>query len=223
MGSNNKSINRKVKKYSNNKKISRWLIAAIIDWLIIIVAIIIALQMNNVVVYFIVIFIVGTRQHALTQLGHDGAHYLVSDNYKLNDFLTNLFCFWPLMIGLSGYRNFHFQHHRYMGTKLDPELKEKKLEKPQWDVPMKINRMKKYFLEDLIGLHFRNVLHLFKEIKHKNKVNIMGTIIIWIIILIVLYFTNLLGALIIWFVSLFTSFWAVFRVRAYHEHLGTRR
>ena len=122
---------------------------------------------------------------------------------------------------MTGYRRFHFEHHRYVGTRLDPELKMKKFDKPQWDIPLKEGRMIRYFIEDLFGLHITHVLHYFNEIKHVKKKQWTGTIIMWSLILLALYFTHSLEALFIWFVALSTSFWAVFRVRIYHEHLGT--
>jgi len=68
------------------------------------------------------VFVIGTRQHAILILAHDGGHGQASANRKLNDLVTNLFSLWPFGLGVSGYRKFHFAHHRYMGTELDPEL-----------------------------------------------------------------------------------------------------
>ena len=91
------------------------------------------------------ITVIAARQHALGTLGHDGAHRLICRNRVLNDLLANILCTWPLMSNLSGYRAFHFEHYRKVGTPDDPELIHKNnewriLNVPvlgQWPVPIR--------------------------------------------------------------------------------------
>jgi len=65
-------------------------------------------------------------------LGHDGTHYTLSGNARLNDILTNLVCFLPLGLTVSGYRALHYAHHQHTGTEHDPELRNKRMRSPQW-------------------------------------------------------------------------------------------
>src|SRR5712692_4137354 len=93
-----------------------WLADAAMDWLVIAAA----LGMIHLWPHFYTalagILIIGNRQHALTILGHDGTHYTLSRSAALNDFLTNLICFWPLGLTVSGYRALHYAHHKNTGT-----------------------------------------------------------------------------------------------------------
>ena len=105
-----------------------WLTDAAIDWLVIGGAL--ADDPAYVPHFYTVlagILIIGNRQHALAILGHDGTHYTLSRNAALNDFLTNLFCFWPLGLTVSGYRALHYAHHKNTGTENDPELGHKRM------------------------------------------------------------------------------------------------
>jgi len=53
-------------------------------------------------------------------LGHDGTHFTLSHARGWNDFLTNLFAFWPIGLTVSGYRALHFKHHKHTGTDMTP-------------------------------------------------------------------------------------------------------
>lgn len=84
-----------------------WLRTLIIDLAIIVAAfIVLPLPFS--------ILVIGTRQHALAILGHDGAHG------HATQWMTRL-VFWSIGVNLERYRAFHFDHHKYLGTDRDPE------------------------------------------------------------------------------------------------------
>ena len=112
-----------------------WLADAALDWLVIAAAVAMIQLWPHVYTVLAGILIIGNRQHALAILGHDGTHYTLSRNAALNDFLTNLFCFWPLGLTVSGYRALHYAHHKNTGMENDPELGHKRMRSPQWDLP----------------------------------------------------------------------------------------
>ena len=209
----------------SKRKVGPWLAATLTDWGLIVVSMAFAIQVRNIFVTFLAILIIGSRIHALSILGHDGAHRLISSNRKLNDFLTNFFCFWPMGICLDAYRYFHFKHHRLVGTNQDPELPARALERPDWDVPTTKEALLKQVIRDLFGFNVRFVYVLIKTINPKSCVKtsqilkpyfLQGSLILMII------FCGYYEALLLWIVSLSTSFVAVFRLRGWFEHIGTK-
>ena len=190
------------------------------------------------------IIVIGSRQHALGILGHDGAHGHGIRNLKVNDFLTNLFCFWPIGMHLPVYRRFHFHHHKHIGTLDDPELITKYWSGPNWDLPVSMKLICFNFLIDLSGIGFLTYKRrLFKKkfidiFLHKNIKNtdhgakffntletehktIHAEIIFMIIAIGILAYYALWNVIILWFVSLLTAAFAFFRIRIWTEHLGT--
>ena len=69
------------------------------------------------------ILIVGARQLGLAIISHDGAHFLLYKNRRLNDWV----CEWLLNRPLLGasvvpYRTYHLNHHRFTQQPNDPDL-----------------------------------------------------------------------------------------------------
>ena len=122
-------------KYLNERAAWPWLKDALLDWAVMIAAIVMAGAWRNPAGYMLAVLILGNRQHGLALLGHDGTHYTLSHNRKLNDFLTNLFAWWPLLLTNGGYRTLHNGHHKHLSTDDDPEIVHKKSRAPQWDLP----------------------------------------------------------------------------------------
>ena len=55
-------------------------------------------------------------------LVHDGAHNLLFSNPKINDFISQWFCAYPVFQDNRVYRPYHLKHHRFTETELDPDL-----------------------------------------------------------------------------------------------------
>lgn len=216
-----------------------WMLAVFIDWFIIFLTLFLTYLLFTVTTSYspvlrffililgglITILIIGSKQHAIAILAHEGAHGLIIKPLWLNDFLVELFCFWPLGVGLDGYRNYHFSHHHNMGTSLDPELEQKKLSAPEWDLPNKSNSLSSRFIKDLFGLNLNHFLLFLQHNKlmRKEKTirDIFGPIIWWIIVAVIIIYLKIWWVLLIWVVSICTSFLAFFRLRAWTEHVGT--
>lgn len=202
-------------------KISRWLFNTILDWAIIISLMIAAIKLNHPVVYILSVFIIGSRQHALAIMGHDGAHYAACENRQLNDIMASVFVFWPLGIGINGYRKFHFAHHKKVGTPEDPELILKRLSRPQWELPAKNSKHITHLIKDLFGISYRELFKISRSIKSVGKIDIIGPVTWWLVMIVTLFYFGQYIPLILWFASVFTSYWAVFRLRVWFEHQGT--
>ena len=97
-----------------------WARDLVVDWVVISFSI--ALSVVCPYCIPLSVFIVGNRQHALSILGHDATHKLVSKNRFINESLGNYFCYSPLLIPWREYRSFHAKHHKFLGTTKDPEL-----------------------------------------------------------------------------------------------------
>ena len=195
-----------------------WSISVAVNWFAIAAAISLAYHFDHLAGYALAVLIVGTRQHALAVLGHDGAHLHVTGNRRINDAVTSFFCFWPLGVGLHGWRKFHFNHHRTVGTAADPELAIKRKYPGRWSP--ETNQWRQFFA-DLLGFSALETTMLISLAKPARLSDVLGPVA-----LILAGWTALLlwadwRALAIWHVAFVTSFWAVFRLRAFTEHVGT--
>jgi fatty acid desaturase len=202
--------------------LSRWLLLAAIDWGVIVLALVLARAADHWAAYVLAVFVIGTRQHALALLGHDGAHHLVCRSHRLNDAAAALLSYWPLGVGLTAYRVHHFTHHRLPGTARDPELAYKRSRAPQWDLPATPRRrLFWYFLKDILGLSLKDLVYVMRVVPPVSAMDVLGPALWWVVALAVLLGTGNAWVLVIWFAALVTSFWAMFRLRIWTEHLGT--
>jgi fatty acid desaturase len=78
---------------------------------------------GNVPVFFVAIVLIGGLMHRLAGLGHEASHYSLLRNKWANDFVGDVFCFFPLLATIHFYRLFHMAHHQYTNDpELDPDL-----------------------------------------------------------------------------------------------------
>ncbi len=146
-----------------------WLTDAAMDWLVIAAALAAVSLWPHFYTVVLSVVVIGNRQHALAILGHDGTHYTLSRHAGLNDFLTNLLCFWPLGLTVSGYRALHYAHHKDTGTEHDPELGHKRMRTPQWDLPATPRTILRYALMDLIGYSLADYLIIVRFSKPQSR------------------------------------------------------
>ncbi len=71
--------------------------------------------------YLLAIIWIGSRQHSLGTIMHDGSHWRAHNSRTVNDFITEFFCAWPLFFRMEAYRYWHLQHHQHTGTDKDPD------------------------------------------------------------------------------------------------------
>ncbi len=198
-----------------------WLVDAAMDWLIIAAALAAISLWPHVYTVFACILIIGNRQHALTVLGHDGTHYTLSRNAALNDFLTNLLCFWPLGLTVSGYRALHYAHHKNTGTENDPELGHKRMRSPQWDLPANPRTILRYALMDLIGYSLADYIIIVRFSKPQRRSDYAPLALFHTGAVSLLLWLGCWPMAAAWYFSLVTSFMMFFRLRLWLEHQGT--
>lgn len=197
-----------------------WFLAALFDWGIIITVFHFVNVIGAWYAYPVAAFVIGTRQHALTLLAHDGAHYLVFKNRFANDVATGLVAFWPLGLGLDSYRAIHFAHHRHLSSDKDPEMGFKKRSAPSWDLPATRQQIVKQFLANLCGLGVLQMRHAAPDLAPRSARDYGGVALVWGAALTLSCFTGAWHFILLWTASLFTSFWACFVVRTWTEHPG---
>ena len=204
----------------NRRALFPWLSDAIIDWSVIVMAIASSSYFDHWLVYLTAIFVIGNRQHALALLGHDGTHYVLSSNKKMNDAFTNACAWWPLGLTNGGYRNLHNRHHRYVGTEDDPEVVHKKARSPQWDLPAKPATIAKYILKDLVGYSVPDYWIIVSFSKPSNRIEYLGLFLFHGFANIVLFSFGAWWICALWYFSLVTTFMMFFRIRLWLEHQG---
>ena len=199
----------------------RWVLSCILNWLVIGLSFYIVSHFQNIWSVILAILVIGNRQHAIALLGHEGAHYMLSSNQKWNDFLTGFFAFWPLGINLPGYRDFHFAHHQNVGSAGDPELKHKKMNYPEFDLPLTRKKIFLYFIKDIFFFSTYEVVQLISFIVPRKKIHLLTPNLFMALIILPLIYFGYFWVVILWFMANISSFWAFFRIRVYIEHIGT--
>lgn len=200
------------------KAMGRWLTDAAIDWLVIVGAFAVV-EMNPWLVVP-AILVIGNRQHALTVLGHEGAHFALSKSRRINDTVSGLLAFWPLGVTTSGYRNVHMKHHKHTNTQHDPELAHRSARAPQWDLPIGLGRILKYCVSDLVGGSFADYMIIVRFSKPDSRSEYLPVLALHAVFIAGSIATGLWWVSALWYVSLVTSFMMFFRLRTFLEHLG---
>lgn len=163
---------------------------------------------------------VGMWQHRIGILGHDGAHGLGVGRMAFGGFMTGLFCLWPMGMTLSGYRRFHFYHHKAVGTILDPEKKH--VWHPtlgEWEVPAKPKILAWRLAGDLLGGGLKHLAMAARLTEPNETVAMMAPFLTMTFAAITLAAYGLWWVPALWFASLPTGFWFWFRLRIWTEHI----
>jgi fatty acid desaturase len=200
----------------------RWLAGVATEWLIIAGAMWICTLSSNPLLWIAAIFVIGTRQHALGIMAHEGVHYLVLRSKRWNDLLSNLLCAYPLTYSIEGYRTNHLEHHRWLETPRDPEQAAINSHPADWTFPMSRSRYALLLVRDMVGGSIRQMFELAGYIwtmpggalRHKIYVALFHAAFIALALLTGHIWTYLL----LWLVPLSTVAVMCFRIRTVAEH-----
>jgi len=214
-------VDRETMKMLCEKAFWPWLCDVLVDWIILVLAIVGAGYYHHPITYVLAVVVIGNRQHALAILLHEGAHYTIHSNKKINDLLTNFFCSGPLLMPLKGYRDFHFAHHRHAGTEDDPELLIKSRRSPFFDLPLRKRHILRNIITHILGIGVHESVLLAIFAKPKNFRDLFPVLLWHVCAITFLYFVNALWVLLLWYASSATFFWLFFNLRVWIEHQGT--
>jgi fatty acid desaturase len=199
-----------------------WISRALGEWVWIGLALAFAHRYWSPLGVLLAAYWIGTRQHALAMLAHDGAHGAISRNRRVNDLVTGLLAFWPLYGNLHGYRRFHFRHHRWTGQAEDPEHEYKRQASPDWDLPFTGGKLARLLVGDLLGLNFGRVVLLGKFAPPEGRFDRAGLPLWGLGAALATWHLGIFWVALPWNLGFMTSHWAAFRLRALTEHVGTR-
>lgn len=193
---------------------TRWLFWVAYEWTLIASAVAVASRWP--LLWPLAVLFLGTRQHALAVLGHEAVHYAVSGDRKRNDQLGNLLCMWPILADVEGFRRFHIDHHRYVGTNLDPERQVREPFIERW-TDLTPRKKAKLIARDLVGGSRDEATYILRETRGRlTKGRAAYVVGLAGVVAVCVGFAPVVA----WGVALVTSAFASMRARMWREHLG---
>lgn len=127
-----KTFNQKLKSLSRIST-RRQLASLALDWFII-VGCFYTCMSASLGFKILALLAIASRQHALLTFVHEGAHYRIAQNRRLNDFIANYLAAYPLLFSADWYRKHHGAHHQYLNTPQDPDVS-RRIGKKEWVFP----------------------------------------------------------------------------------------
>lgn len=138
-----------------------------VEWLAIALAITVSQVAWSWPLYIVAVAFIGARQHALAILMHEGAHYRLFRQRKLNDRVANVFLAWPLILTVEDYRANHFAHHRFLNSDEDPDLQRKLT--PAWRFPQSPAWLVWMVVKQASGIGFVLLLGALRKTSKQRK------------------------------------------------------
>lgn len=189
------------------------------DWAVIVGVFVAARAVHHPLGYALAVLALGSRQQGLGALFHDAAHRLCARDRSVNDALGNGLCAFPLGLTLSGYRRYHFAHHRHLGTDADPEITHKRA-LPQWSLPARPTAVV-HFASDMVGAGVPHLIAAGGLTRPVSLSETLGLALEWAVALAAAWWFGALWVLALWIAAIVTVFWSGVRLRIWTEHLGT--
>ena len=197
-------------------------------WLVIFSLLFIYTLFPSFILYLVVITFIAGRQLGLAILMHEGAHGLIANNVRFNNYISQFFCAFPMAVDTYDYRHYHLKHHRHTQTKDDPDLV---LSKP---FPITKSSFIRKMLRDLTGItgikqRYQSIQKTFdndtlkvdgKEISgFKSKATLRGIFLSQLLIFISMSIVgNWWYYFAFWIVPALTIFQFFYRIRNIAEH-----
>ncbi len=120
----------------------------------------------------VLLVLIAARQHALLVIMHDASHFLICRSKALNDLISDLLCSLPFGLATRSYRANHISHHEHLNTSDDPDLVRTvgPAGRPEeWLFPMPHRRLFRFFVQDLLGHSFIDVMNLLSELRRTGR------------------------------------------------------
>ena len=213
------------KKVLELHKVSEWkgILSIFLEWSLIVACTFLSETFFSWYFYPIVVMFLGARYLALGLIMHESVHNLVSKNNFINDWLSEIFCSWPMLISMRSYKIKHLAHHAWLNTDDDPDFISKADE--NWQYPMMKNKFIKILITQLSGLGIFETLKVMSSSKMKVKkpktplwYHLMRISFYIIIVGLFIYFDKLLILVFYWMIPFFTWTQIANRLRRVAEH-----
>jgi fatty acid desaturase len=177
--------------------------------------------------YILAVIIIGSREHAIGSLMHEGSHYLLHPNRKVNEFLS-YFVASMVYIPFADYRKNHMVHHKYLNTEQDPDIIRRENVTHKWQFPMKRSNYLKILFFDLIGSNFLGMIDEIRYVKTTSTSKDKTQYYILLSFLALKFaFLTYLGLwteyILYYIVPLFTTAKTIVRFRCVTDHYGIDR
>ena len=164
-----------IRKIISNKKVRdlhivsdlKGILSILLEWTLIITCTILSETYFSWYFYPIVVMFLGARYLALGLIMHESVHNLVSKNSFVNDWLSEIFCSWPMLISMRSYKIKHLAHHAWLNTDDDPDFISKADE--NWQYPMMKYKFLRILITQLSGLGIFETLKVMSSSKMKVK------------------------------------------------------
>lgn len=191
------------------------------EWGAIVATIYLCERFWSPLLYLLAIAIIGARQHALLILMHDGVHYRLFRNRRLNDCVSEVVLAWPHLVAARSYRKNHIAHHRYLNSEKDPDWKRRQND-PAWVFPKPADDLARLLFRDVSGLNALVLLRLAASLLSADTVSasfLVARYGFYAACLTLIVYTGLLkGFALYWIIPLFTWLVMIMRVRSIAEH-----
>jgi fatty acid desaturase len=196
----------------------------LLEWTAVVLAAALCQHFWNPLLYVATAVLIGARQHALLILMHDGTHYRLFRNRRVNDWMTELLLAWPHLVTMRSYRENHVAHHNYVNTEKDPDWMRKK-DNPEWHFPQSAMCLVGIFLRDLVGIGAINLIRLASSLSSSarptSKAFARMRLAFYVTVISVFISAGCGKALVLyWVVPYFTWLVLIMRIRSIAEHFA---
>src|SRR4051794_23725932 len=97
-------------------------LSVIVNWGIVFASMALVAVWPNPLTVIAALFLIGARQLGMAVLMHEASHRTLFRDRRVNDWVGNWLCGYPIWSDLRPYRPYHLQHHSKTGTMEDPDL-----------------------------------------------------------------------------------------------------
>jgi len=196
----------------------------LLEWTAVVLAATLCYHFWNPLLYLASVAFIGARQHALLILMHDGTHYRLFRNRRLNDWVTEVLLAWPHLVTMRSYRDNHLAHHNYVNTEWDPDWMRKK-DNAEWHFPQSARSLLGIFLRDLVGIGGVNLIRLAASLSSTasapSKAFVRSRLAFYVTVISGLIAAGCGKALVLyWVVPFFTWLVLIMRIRSIAEHFA---
>jgi fatty acid desaturase len=196
------------------------------EWLLIALAMALYVRFPNPVVLVLVVMWIGARQHALAVLMHEGAHYHLFKNRKLNEVVSEVLLSWPLFVTTRAYRGSHFAHHRHVNTERDPDFMRKQHD--EWMFPKSWRALAWLLFKDVAALNTHQQILEATDLSDQKEGNQAGKDYYGIlrvsfygaVAVVLTYFHLWTMFLLLWMLPTLTWLKMILRIRSIAEHFA---